>query len=134
MLVDEWAESVWTLISVRPKTLYDYKYLYRIHLKPVIGHMKIDEVESAELQRKLISLPPQTARHTLMVAKLCGERPPSITSRNSTLQWAFEPHLFSKRVGNFLRGRRLMPLIGVDITIKFDFYQRTGSDGRKQQR
>ena len=87
MLVDEWAESVWTLISVRPKTLYDYKYLYINHLKPVIGHMKMGEVESAELQRKLISLPPQTARHTLMVAKTIWREAAlyNITKNNPTV-------------------------------------------------
>ena len=87
MLVDEWAESVWTLISVRPKTLYDYKYLYRKHLKPSIGQMQVDEVESAVLQKKLISLPPQTARHTLMIAKTIWREASlyNITKNNPTI-------------------------------------------------
>ena len=69
MLVDEWVETVWTVLNVREKTLKDYKHLYKSHLKPVIGLLQIDSVSSKDLQVKLLSLPPQTARHTLMLAK-----------------------------------------------------------------
>ena len=69
MLVDEWVETVWKVIQVRPKTLHDYKRLYKRHLKPVRGHLEVSLVESRPLQEKLLSLPPQTARHTLMLAK-----------------------------------------------------------------
>jgi integrase len=69
MLVDEWIETVWTVLNVRAKTLKDYKHLYKSHLKPVIGLLEIDSVSSKDLQVKLLSLPPQTARHTLMLAK-----------------------------------------------------------------
>jgi integrase len=69
MLVDEWVETVWTVLNVREKTLKDYKHLYKTHLKPVIGLLEIDSVASKDLQVKLLSLPPQTARHTLMLAK-----------------------------------------------------------------
>ena len=69
MLVDQWVEQVWQVLTIRKKTLQDYKGLYRRHLQPVVGHMEIDSVASKDLQIKLISLPPQTARHVLMVAK-----------------------------------------------------------------
>jgi integrase len=69
MLVDEWVETVWTVLNVRTKTLKDYKHLYKSHLRPVIGLLEIDSVSSKDLQVKLLSLPPQTARHTLMLAK-----------------------------------------------------------------
>lgn len=69
MLVDEWVETVWTVLNVREKTLRDYKHLYKSHLKPVIGLLEIDSVLAKDLQVKLLSLPPQTARHTLMLAK-----------------------------------------------------------------
>lgn len=69
MLVNEWVETVWKVLQVRPKTLHDYKRLYRRHLEPVIGTLDIDKVDPTLLQRKLLSLPPQTARHTLMLAK-----------------------------------------------------------------
>jgi integrase len=69
MLVDEWVETVWTVLNVREKTLKDYKHLYKSHLKPVIGLLEIDSVSSKDLQVKLLSLPPQTARHCLMLAK-----------------------------------------------------------------
>jgi len=69
MTVDEWVDQVWTLLSIRAKTLYDYKHFYRHNLQAAIGNMAVDKVDSAELQRALLVLPPQTARHTLMVAK-----------------------------------------------------------------
>jgi integrase len=69
MLVDEWVETVWKVLQVRPNTLHDYKRLYRRHLQPVIGQMEIESVPAQSLQVKLLSLPPQTARHTLMLAK-----------------------------------------------------------------
>jgi integrase len=69
MLVNQWVETVWTVLSIRPKTLHDYKRLYRRHLEPLIGNLEITEVQSQHLQVKLLSLPPQTARHTLMLAK-----------------------------------------------------------------
>ena len=69
MLVNEWVQTVWTVLNVREKTLRDYKHLYKRHLEPVIGSIEINSVLPKDLQVKLISLPPQTARHTLMVAK-----------------------------------------------------------------
>jgi integrase len=69
MLVNEWVETVWKVLSVRPRTLHDYKRLYRRHLEPVIGNVDISNVEPKLLQQKLLSLPPQTSRHTLMLAK-----------------------------------------------------------------
>ena len=69
MLVDEWVETVWKVLQVRPNTLHDYKRLYRRHLQPVIGQIPIDLVTPQLIQVKLLSLPPQTARHTLMLAK-----------------------------------------------------------------
>lgn len=69
MIVDEWVETVWNVISVRNKTKQDYKNLYKRHLKPVIGHQDLENVNVVELQQKLLSLPPQTARHCLMVLK-----------------------------------------------------------------
>ena len=45
MLVNEWVDTVWNVVNVRPKTLHDYKRLYKRHLMPVIGSMSLDEVE-----------------------------------------------------------------------------------------
>ena len=69
MLVDEWVVTLWSVLNIRDKTLRDYKHLYKRHLQPVIGSTEIDLVASRDIQVKLLSLPPQTARHTLMVAK-----------------------------------------------------------------
>ena len=54
MLVDEWVETVWTVLNVREKTLKDYKHLYKSHLKPVIWLLEIDSVSSKDLQVKLL--------------------------------------------------------------------------------
>ena len=69
MLVDEWVVTLWSILNVRDKTIRDYKHLYKRHLQPLIGSIEIDLVTSRDIQVKLLSLPPQTARHTLMVAK-----------------------------------------------------------------
>lgn len=69
MLINEWVETLWNILQVRPKTIHDYKRLYKRHLAEVIGEHSFDEVPLAELQKKLISLPPQTARHCLMLTK-----------------------------------------------------------------
>jgi integrase len=69
MLVDEWVETVWQVIGVRKKTIQDYKNLYRRHLKPVIGHMEVKEIDIFHIQQKLLALPPQTGRHCLMLLK-----------------------------------------------------------------
>ena len=69
MLVNEWAERVWPVLTVRPKTLHDYKRLYKRHLAPSIGAYEVDQVPPMVLQQKLLSLPPQTSRHCLMLVK-----------------------------------------------------------------
>jgi len=37
MTVNEWVDSFWTVLNVRPKTLHDYKRLYKRHLAVSIG-------------------------------------------------------------------------------------------------
>jgi integrase len=69
VIVDEWANKLWPLLNVTKKTRYDYTRLYERYLKPVIGHKDLDENLRQDLQLHLLGLPPQTARHCLMVAK-----------------------------------------------------------------
>ena len=73
MLVDEWVVTLWSILNVRDKTIRDYKHLYKRHLQPLIGSVEINSVTSRDLQVKLLSLPPQTARHTLWWLKLFSE-------------------------------------------------------------
>ena len=70
MNVSEWAKTVWTVLNVRPKTLYDYKRLYLKHIDPIIGQSNLENIDLVALQRKLVELPPQTSRHTLMVLRV----------------------------------------------------------------
>lgn len=69
MLADDWANKLWPLLNVTKKTRYDYSRLYERYLKPVIGHRQLDDNIRQELQMHLLTLPPQTSRHCLMVAK-----------------------------------------------------------------
>lgn len=69
MTVNEWVESFWAVLNVRPKTLHDYKRLYKRHLAGSIGAYELDAVPPMVLQQKLLSLPPQTSRHCLMLVK-----------------------------------------------------------------
>ena len=57
MKVNEWTQTLWEVLNIRPKTLHDYKRLYRRHLEPLMGNIEIHQVLSVELQRKLLSLP-----------------------------------------------------------------------------
>ncbi len=69
MLVNEWVEILWGVLNVRPKTLLNYKHQYGKYLEPVIGAVELDKVEPVAIQRCLLSLPPQTSRHCLMLIK-----------------------------------------------------------------
>lgn len=69
MELNTWAETCWTVLNVRKKTLAEYKRLYRKHLEPIIGSCDINLVEPVLIQQLLKSLSPQTAKHTLMVLK-----------------------------------------------------------------
>ena len=87
MKVNEWTETLWGILNIRPKTLLDYKRLYKRQLEPVIGNTEINEVASVDLQRKLLTLPPQTSRHTLMLAKTIWREALlyGITNKNPTI-------------------------------------------------
>lgn len=69
MLVNEWVEILWGVLNVRPKTLQNYKHQYGKYLEPVMGSTELDKVEPVAIQRCLLSLPPQTSRHCLMLVK-----------------------------------------------------------------
>ncbi len=69
MLVNEWVEILWGVLNVRPKTLQNYKHQYGKYLEPVMGSVELDKVEPVVIQRCLLSLPPQTSRHCLMLVK-----------------------------------------------------------------
>ncbi len=69
MKLNDWVETYWTIVNIRPKTLFDYKGLYRRNLGPYLGEYEMDEVPALELQTVLLRLTPQNSRHTLMVVK-----------------------------------------------------------------
>jgi integrase len=69
MLVNEWIETLWAVLNVRPKTLSNYKHHYHKYLEPIMGNTELDEVKPIEIQKCLLALPPQTSRHVLMLVK-----------------------------------------------------------------
>lgn len=70
MLVSEWTETLWDVLNVTEKTLYDYKRLYARNLASIIGSSRLEDVDVFLLQKKLLELPPQTSRHSLMVLRV----------------------------------------------------------------
>lgn len=69
MVVNEWVETLWTVLNVRAKTLSNYKHQYYKYLQPIIGSVELDSVKPVDLQKCLLTLPPQTSRHALMLVK-----------------------------------------------------------------
>ena len=48
MIVDEWADSLWPVLNVRPKTLKNYQHIYKKYLQAEIGSTGLDEVKPDE--------------------------------------------------------------------------------------
>ena len=36
MIVNEWVKTLWTVLNVRPKTLSNYKHMYKLHVEPFL--------------------------------------------------------------------------------------------------
>jgi integrase len=87
MLVDQWAESYWSISTVTAKTLFDYKGIYRREIQPVIGGMDLDEVTLLDLQTMVMSQKPYSARLSLMLVKTPYREAKvfGITEKNPTL-------------------------------------------------
>lgn len=134
MLVDEWMKTFWTILNVKPKSLYDYQRLYIRHLQLVIGHRDLSDNLKVDLQRKILEMPPQSARHALMVAKsiwreaiifgLC-ENNPTVGVRSPRVQ-VKERAFFTTSVvdlsGYFCLGRICYSSIGGVEYYRFDGY------------
>ena len=69
MIVEQWIESLWPVLNVRPKTLKNYQHIYKKYLQAEIGSTSLEEVKPVVLQKLLLALPPQTSRHCLMFLK-----------------------------------------------------------------
>ena len=69
MKLNEWVETYWQIVNIKPQTVQNYKGLYNRNLAPYIGEKEIDEVSPVELQTLLLKLTPYISRYTLMVAK-----------------------------------------------------------------
>ena len=69
VLVSEWAEDYWQISTVAPKTLYDYKGVFRRHIEPSLGHKVLDDVSALDVQKMVLLQKPYSARLSLMVLK-----------------------------------------------------------------
>ena len=114
MLVNQWVETLWGVLNVRPKTLQNYKHQYGKYLEPVIGSVHLDNVEPIVLQKCLLELPPQTSRHCLMLVKTIYREAklfnhtnfnPTIGLRTPSIQLTQKKFLTWEEVDSFSWGR-----------------------------
>lgn len=63
LTLDEWAEQCWSLLALRPRTLYGYRSAYRLHISPTFGHRHVGSITRREIQRWVLaqSAPQQKA-------------------------------------------------------------------------
>lgn len=69
MLLSQWADSYWVISTVRPKTLFDYKGIYRRVLEPTLGNLQLDEITPMDIQKIVNKETPHNGRHALMILK-----------------------------------------------------------------
>jgi len=67
MTLDDWAETAWTLLSVRDITLHNYKLKYSKHIKPVFGNNELTSISKKDVQLWILSIPPVTGIAVLPV-------------------------------------------------------------------
>ena len=70
MVLDQFAEQVFSSLIVRKKTLATYKSMYRCHISPFLGVIEIADISRSLIKEAICSLPAQTAQMTLAVIKL----------------------------------------------------------------
>ncbi len=119
--VSKWAETVQTVLNVRPKTLYNYKRLYAKHIDPTIDQSDLDSVDIVALQRKLIELPAQTSRRTLMVPRVIQREVVRYSKTKSNTMAILKAPTIQITQKKFLTWEEQMRETGVDTTVKSDF-------------
>jgi hypothetical protein len=62
MLGNQWAENYWSISTVSPKTLFDYKGIYRRTIQPLIGETDLNDATLLDLQKMVIAEKPYSVR------------------------------------------------------------------------
>jgi integrase len=70
MVLDQFAEQVFSSLIVRKKTLATYRSMYRCHISPFLGVIEIADISRSSIKETICTLPAQTAQMTLVVIKL----------------------------------------------------------------
>jgi len=70
MLLNDFAQEVFSSLNVRSKTLATYRSMLKCHIIPLLGKMELSEINRSDIKRALFGLPPQTGQMTLAVIKL----------------------------------------------------------------
>ena len=69
MILNEWSEVCWSLLTVRTRTLKDYKYKYAKHIAPVFGEQELESVTRKQVQGWILSLEPTVGKACLPILK-----------------------------------------------------------------
>lgn len=69
MLLEQWADTAWALLTVRQKTLITYQGYYRNHVSEALGHKDLESITRRDVQAWVLSLSPSLGEHCLVVLK-----------------------------------------------------------------
>ncbi|MBC9786527.1 site-specific integrase, partial [Heliobacterium chlorum] len=98
--MDIWLEQ-YARPNVRPKTYECYEYISRLHLKPKLGNMKIQSLQTTQLQ-KLLNEKRQSGLATRTVELI-------LTTARTALKQAIHDELINKNIADYVRKPKPSP-------------------------
>lgn len=69
MTLDEWAETCWSTLVVRERTLLDYRRKYRKNIAPHLGAKELTAITRMEVQAWVLKMTPTVGRACLPIIK-----------------------------------------------------------------
>lgn len=69
MIISTWADTCWSLLTIRPRTLRDYKNKYRRHIEPTFGTRELESVTRKDVQAWVLGLSPTIGKAVLPILK-----------------------------------------------------------------
>ena len=69
MLLDDWSEQCWPLLSVRSKTLKIYRGKYRNWIAPTFGHCEVESITRREVRAWVLSMEAVKGKKALPILK-----------------------------------------------------------------
>ena len=67
MILNQWTDTAWSLMTVRNLTLYNYQLKYAKHIEPVFGASEISEISKRDIQLWILNNTPTVGRAALPV-------------------------------------------------------------------